>query len=236
MGNAGPDQARPLLDIRAVSKSYSGRAVLRDVSLTVDAGRVLAILGPNGAGKSTLLRVAAGIARPESGEVRIGGRPVGEPAAHRQVGFAGHQSFLYGYLSVEENLRFYAQLYELPAARAGEGLERFGLQSHRRRPVRELSRGLVQRLSLARALLHDPAVLLLDEPFTGLDAEASRIVRELIPERRARGCAVVVATHAWADARELADDAVVLVAGRPALREEAASLDGDRVAAVYQTV
>src|SRR3990172_5939310 len=137
MGNAGP-----LLEIRAVSKSYGGRAGLRGVSLPVDARRGLPILGPNGAGKSTLLRVAAGIARPESGEVRIGGRPVGEPAAHRQVGFAGHQSFLYGYLSVEENLRFYAQLYALPAARAGEGLERFGLQPHRRRPVRELSRGL----------------------------------------------------------------------------------------------
>jgi len=230
-----PASADPLLDVRGVSKSYGTRAALRNVSLTVDAGRVLAVLGPNGAGKSTLLRVAAGITRPEIGEVRVGGRPVSDPSARRQVGAAGHRSFLYGHLSAEENLRFYAQLYELPPARVDDGLERFGLRPYRRRPVRELSRGLVQRLSLARALLHDPAVVLLDEPFTGLDADASRIVRELIPELRARGCAVVVATHAWAEARELADDAVVVVAGRLALREEAASLDGERVAAAYQT-
>lgn len=227
--------ARPLLDVRAVSKSYAGRAAVRDVSLSVEAGGVLALLGPNGAGKSTLLRIAAGIARPDAGEVRIGDRPVREAAARRRIGAAGHLSFLYGYLTVEENLALYARLYGVGRERVEDALAAFALLPHRTKPVRELSRGLVQRASLARALLHDPAVLLLDEPFTGLDAEASGAFRRRIRTLRDRGCAIVMATHAWADAQELADEAVVLAGGRLALREAASALDLARVAALYRT-
>jgi heme ABC exporter ATP-binding subunit CcmA len=223
------------LSLHRVSKSFGRRAVVRDVSLDVGAGRVLAVLGPNGAGKSTLLRIAAGIIRPDAGEVRIEEQPVGDPRTRRRIGCAGHTSFLYGHLTVEENLRLYARLYGLRGDHVEERLAAFDLMAHRGRPVRELSRGLVQRASLARALLHDPAVLLLDEPFTGLDAEASRTLRALIADWRSRGRTVVMATHAWGEARDLADEAVVLVAGRLALREEAAALDGDRVAAAYQT-
>lgn len=225
----------PLLEVHRAWKAYGDRPVLRDVSLSVAAGRVLALLGPNGAGKSTLLRVAAGIARPDAGQVRIGGRPADEPAARRLCGASGHHAGLYGYLTVEENLTFFARLYGLGAGPVEEALTRFGLAPHRRRPVRELSRGLLQRAGLARALLHDPLVLLLDEPFTGLDAEASRTLRELFPRLRERGRAVLMATHGWAEARELADDALVLVAGRPVLREEAGALDERRLAALYGT-
>lgn len=225
----------PLLDVRAVSKSYGGRPVVRDVSLSVEAGRVTALLGANGAGKTTLLRIAAGIVRPERGDVRIEGRRVDDAAARRRIGLAGHTSFLYGYLTVEENLDLYARLYGLRGDRVGASLAAFDLLPSRRKTVRELSRGLVQRTSLARAILHDPAVLLLDEPFTGLDTEAAGALRGLIGDLKAGGRAVVMATHAPAEARELADDAVVLAAGRLAMREAASALDLDRVAAVYQT-
>jgi len=224
-----------LLEVRNVTKSYGGRAAVHAVTLAVGAGRTVAVLGPNGAGKSTLLRIAAGIIRPDAGDVLITGRPVTKPEIRRRVGAAGHQTFLYGYLTVEENLRFYAQLYRLDPACIEEGLIRFGLRSHRHRPVRELSRGLAQRVSLARALLHNPTVLLLDEPFTGLDAEAAEALRSAITHLRSRGGAVMLATHAWAEAFELADDAVVLVAGRPALVEETAALDAERLAAVFGT-
>lgn len=227
--------ALPRLDVRGVSKSYAGRTVVRDVSLAVEPGRVIALLGANGAGKSTLLRIAAGIARPERGEVWIDGRPVAEVSARRLIGLAGHTSFLYGYLTVEENLDLYARLYGLRGDRVAASLAAFHLLPHRRTPVRELSRGLVQRVSLARAIVHDPAVLLLDEPFTGLDTEAAAALRGLIARLRADGRAAVLATHVPAEARELADDAVVLAAGRLAMRAAAAALDPDRVAAAYHS-
>jgi len=235
MPSAGGSEST--LELRGVWKSYGETQALRDVSLRAQRGRVLAVLGPNGAGKSTLLRVAAGIARPNRGDVRIDGRPLAtDPGVQRRVGFAGHLSFLYGHLTAEENLRFYAQLYGLEPERSLAELDRFGLTPYRHRTVRTLSRGLVQRVSLARALLHDPQVVLLDEPFTGLDAEAARLFRAVITDLRGRGRAVVMATHAWADAQELADEAVVLVAGRPALQDAASTLDRERLAALYQTV
>lgn len=226
----------PALELRGVWKSYGPTAALRDVWLRADAGRVLAVLGPNGAGKSTLLRVAAGLTRPSSGEVRVDGRALADaPQVRRAIGFAGHLSFLYGHLSAEENLRFYAHLYGLPPRSVETALERVGLVPYRDRPVRALSRGLVQRLSLARALLHTPRVVLLDEPFTGLDADAARILREELTGLRAQQRVVIMATHAWTDARDLADEAVVLIGGRLALAEPARALDPERVAALYQT-
>lgn len=225
------------LELRGVWKSYGDTHALRDVWLGVRRARALAVLGPNGAGKSTLLRVAAGIARPNRGDVCLDGRPLAtDRNVQRRVGFAGHLSFLYGHLTAEENLRFYAQLYGLEPNGALAGLDRFGLMPYRHRPVRTLSRGLVQRVSLARALLHDPEVVLLDEPFTGLDLEAARMFHDAIADLRARGRVVVIATHAWADAQELADEAVVLVSGRLALQDAASALDRDRLAALYQTV
>ncbi|MGH2398208.1 MAG: heme ABC exporter ATP-binding protein CcmA [bacterium] len=225
------------LELRGVWKSYGETHALRDVWLGVRRGRVLAVLGPNGAGKSTLLRVAAGIARPNRGDVRIDGRSLAaDGGVRRLVGFAGHLSFLYGHLTAEENLRFYSRLYGSDPGHAMNQLDRFGLMPYRHRPVRTLSRGLVQRVSLARALLHDPQVVLLDEPFTGLDLEAARMFHGAIADLRGRGRAVIMATHAWADAQEFADEAVVLVGGRLALQDTASALDRDRLAALYQTV
>lgn len=223
------------VEIRGVWKTYGSLHALRDVSFDVPHGRVLAVLGPNGAGKSTLLRVIAGIARPTRGDVLIAGRRLRDDRAHLQaVGFAGHHSMLYGHLTAEENLRFFAGLHRLTAEAVDAALEHFELTAYRHRQVRDLSRGLVQRLSLARALLHDPRILLLDEPFTGLDARAAAAFAGVLDRFRRDGRAVIVALHRWEETRELADDTVVLVAGRLALSEPAHAVNRERLVALYQ--
>lgn len=229
-------EPRPL-PVKAVEvwKIFDGTVAVRDLSLEVGSGQVLALLGPNGAGKTTVLKVLAGVLRPTRGAIRIGGRPLhGNGPARRLVGFAGHTSFLYGHLSAIENLRFYAALYDVSPQRAHAAIRQFGLEEHKHRLVRTLSRGLVQRLSLARALLHDPAVLFLDEPFTGLDATAAMTLRELIADLRARSRAIVMATHNWNEAHEVADQIAVLVRGRLAAYEPAAAIDGARLVALYR--
>lgn len=223
-----------LVEIRGVWKSYAAAPVLREVWLEIPPGQILALLGPNGAGKSTLLRLIAGLLRPTRGEVRIGGRaPAADPLLRRFVGLAGHVSFLYGHLTAIENLAFYADLYGLSKDRAEALLEQFDLAPSRHHLVRTLSRGLVQRLSLARAMLHDPRVLLLDEPFTGLDATAARRLMDRLGELRTQQRIVVMATHAWQEAREAADHVAVLVGGRLAAHEPAAAVDGARILALY---
>jgi heme ABC exporter ATP-binding subunit CcmA len=202
------------LSARGVWKSFEGPPVLRDISLEVRSGEVIALLGANGAGKSTLLQLLAGIMRPTRGEVFISGKPVIDPSARRQLGFSGHKSGLYGHLTASENLRFFADLYGIPSRQTGVALELFGLSEYRERPVRLLSRGLVQRLSLARALLHDPRVVLLDEPFTGLDSTAAARFRELVGSLRSRGRSIVITTHILSEAEEIADRSAVLRDGR----------------------
>ncbi len=223
------------VEVRGVWKTYGVLHALREVHLQVPPGRVLAVLGPNGAGKSTLLRVIAGIARPTRGEVLISGQLLrGDPGRLRAIGFAGHHSMLYTHLTVEENLRFFAGLRHLSREVVDTRIEQFDLSAHRRRPVHELSRGLVQRLSLARALLHDPRILLLDEPFTGLDAQAATVFAGVIEQFRRDGRTAIVVLHRWEEARDLADDTVVLVAGRLALSEPARSMNRERLVALYQ--
>ncbi|HEY6102757.1 MAG TPA: heme ABC exporter ATP-binding protein CcmA [bacterium] len=219
--------------LRGVWKTYGATVALRDVTMEAAPGRIVALLGPNGAGKSTVLRVAAGASRPTRGTVLVDGVDPRPNGIRRAIGFAGHHTFLYGPLTAEENLRFYGDLYGVPSASVTAALQRFGLEAVRRRRVQELSRGLAQRVNLARALLHGPRILLLDEPFTGLDtAFADQLAAELIRLRQAGG-AVLVATHEWDAARELADDAAVLVRGRLVLRAPAHSLARSDLSALY---
>lgn len=230
------DGAQPggaLLTFRGVWKLYGAAAALRGVTLSAPSGRVLALLGPNGAGKSTVLRVAAGVARPTRGTVEVAGMPPVCDAARRLIGFAGHRTFLYPALTAEENLRFYAGLYGIAPADVEASLERFQLTRVRSRRAGELSRGLAQRLSLARALLHHPLLLLLDEPFTGLDAAAAGALADSLGGLRGEGRTVVLATHEWETAREAADEAVVLVDGRIVLRTGAGALSRSDLPALY---
>jgi len=213
----------PILDAVGLQRSFGALRVLRGVDVRVGAGEALVVLGPNGAGKTTLLRLLAGLARPSAGEVRVLGRRLAPsaPDARRPVGFVSHQSMLYDDLTVRENVVLAARLYgtAAPAAAARRALEAVGLADRGDEQPRRLSRGLLQRASIARALAHEPRLLLLDEPFTGLDVPSAERLRALLGERLAAGLALVLATHHLEEAWPLASRVAVLAGGRWALEE-----------------
>ena len=212
-----PEQ-RPLLEARDLVREFGALRVVNGVSLSLVPGRVLAVFGPNGAGKTTLLKLLAGGLKPTEGTVLIDGHPVAELTRvwRRRMGVVSHQSFLYGHLTVAENLRFYGKLYRLERLdeRIAERLEAVALTDRANSPVSDLSRGLRQRAALARALLHDPEVVLLDEPFTGLDAHAAEVLRRQLRVLRDGRRAVVLVTHNLTEGVQMADDVAVQVRGR----------------------
>jgi heme exporter protein A len=230
--------APPLgVEVMAATKLYGPRPVLRDVSLALSSGGTLALLGPNGAGKTTLLRVLATLVKLSSGEARVAGFDTRRDAQEVRhiVGYVGHQPLLYDELSARENLRFFARMYGLQDGerRAAALLARVGLAAKAADRVRTLSRGQVQRLALARGILHEPAVLLLDEPDTGLDDDAAALLIELLHERRDAGATTIFTTHQLDRGLALADQAVALVAGRVVYSGPAAGLAADDVRALY---
>lgn len=193
-------------------------AALAGVDLDVRAGDSVALLGPNGAGKTTLLRMLATLLRPTSGILKLFGDVIesGNTIVRKRIGLLSHQTFLYPDLTVAQNLDFYGRLYgvEDRAQRIPELIERTGLTGFANRPVRTLSRGLEQRCGIARALLHRPELLLLDEPFTGLDRGAGAILSALVRQFRERGGAVVMVTHDLDRALELCGRLVLLQSGK----------------------
>jgi heme exporter protein A len=213
----------PLLEARGLQRSFGRVRVLRGVDLSLGPGETLAVIGPNGAGKTTLLRLLAGLMRPSAGEVRLLGQRLGRESndLRRVIGLLSDQSLLYDDLTLLENLTFTARLYRLerPHARAVAALESAGLSDRADDLPRRLSRGLLQRAAIARALIHSPRVLLLDEPFTGLDASAADRLRADLTERVAQGLGLVVVTHHLAEVWSLASRVAVLVAGRWAVDE-----------------
>ena len=203
-------------------KFYGDFPALREVSFGASAGSCLALLGRNGAGKTTLLRIVAGLARAGRGQVRILGGEPRERATRLRVGVLGHGISLYDELSARENLELFGRLYGLADAprRALAWLERSGLERVRDARVREFSRGMRQRLAIARVFLHEPAVLLLDEPFTSLDDRAIALLQGLLREGLAQGRTVVLSTHQLREALELATHVALLVRGRLAYAGE----------------
>ena len=182
--------------VDGVWKYYGDFPALRDIRLDAPAGSCLALIGRNGAGKTTLLRIIAGFSRPGKGEVRIHGTLPRETVTRRSIGFIGHGIAVYDELSALENLTLYAKLYGLadPRRKAMEWLENTGLERVRDGLVREFSRGMRQRLAVARAFLHNPSVLLLDEPFTALDADGAGLLDAQLADLR-RERTFVVSTH-----------------------------------------
>jgi heme exporter protein A len=193
------------------------KTVLRGLDFQVEQGEFVALLGPNGAGKTTFLRILASLSRPTLGEVRIAGYhlPAQAAAVRRRLGVVSHQPLLYGDLTAEENLRFYGRMYGVVEldGRIAEVLELVGLARRRRDLVRTFSRGMQQRLAIGRAVLHDPEVVLFDEPHTGLDQDASLMLDNVLREVAARGRTVVMTSHDLARAADLASRFDVLSRG-----------------------
>ena len=204
--------------VDGVWKFYGDFPALRDVHLEAAAGSCLALIGRNGAGKTTLLRIMAGFSRPGRGQVRIFGNPPRETETRRQIGFIGHGISVYDELSALENLTLFGRLYGLadPRRSALEWLERTGLERVPNGLVREFSRGMRQRLAVARAFLHEPSVLLLDEPFTALDDRAIAVLQTLLRQALADGKTIILSTHQLREALELASHVALLNRGQAA--------------------
>ncbi|MHB1223299.1 MAG: heme ABC exporter ATP-binding protein CcmA [Gemmatimonadaceae bacterium] len=231
---AGPPAA---LEAEGVTRVYGRRRALDGVSLRLAAGDCLALFGPNGAGKTTLLRVLAGLLRPTRGVVRMAGVPArGDAAARARVGLLSHQSMLYESLTVRENIRFTARLYGVLDADAAtdSALDRLGMLERAGQPVRALSRGLQQRVSIARAVVHGPRVLLLDEPYTGLDEAGAGALTTMLSELRAGGATLVLVTHNLAEGLALATQAAVMRAGRLVREDSRETIDVSRYASDYR--
>jgi heme exporter protein A len=204
------------LVVDSVSKYYGHFPALRDIQLQVEPGSTVALLGRNGAGKTTLLRIIAGLSKSSQGTVRVDGTDVREATNRRRIGVLGHGISLYDELSATENLVLFARLYGLPdpEKRALAWLERTGLDRVRDGLVREFSRGMRQRLAVARAFLHDPELILFDEPFTALDDRAIAVLQSLLAEAHAKGRTIVLSTHQLREALEIATHVALIRRGQ----------------------
>jgi heme exporter protein A len=206
------------VQVRKVTKAFGHQVALRGLDLSVAEGEFLALFGPNGAGKTTLIRIIASLVRPTTGTVEVWGEDLSKAATalRRQIGLIAHNPLLYGDLTPDENLRFFARMYDLPdaGARIDAVLEQVGLAGRRRDPVRTFSRGMVQRLAIARAILHDPVIMLLDEPYTGLDLQAADMLRSVLQELAASNRTVILTTHNLEQGLEMCERAVVINRGK----------------------
>lgn len=206
------------LAIRQISKSFGQHHVLNALDLELQPGELLCLLGRNGAGKTTLLRILAGLLKPETGSVWLNNQQIDYAESHARgnIGLVMHQPFLYEHLTGIENLRFYARLYQLADDETAleAALAQVGMQRFARKPVRAYSRGMKQRLTIARALLHSPRILLLDEPYTGLDLQGSQTFNQLMLEQKQQGCIILMTTHDLSHALPISSRFAFLARGR----------------------
>jgi heme exporter protein A len=229
-----------MIATRALTKNFGLQRVLRGVDLEIASGEFVALMGPNGAGKTTLLRILATLSRPSFGQARVAGFPLpaGADEVRRRLGVVSHHPLLYSDLTAEENLLFYARMYGVRARtpRLNTVLEQVGLAARRRDLVRTFSRGMQQRLAIARAVLHEPEVMLFDEPYTGLDQDASAMLDEVLRDVAARGRTVLMTTHDLARGLALADRMVILSRGVIAYSVPRAEIDPATFTQTYAAV
>ena len=227
----------PLIETRALTKAYDLLVVLRKLDVQITRGEFVALLGPNGSGKSTLLRLLAGLTRPTSGTILIGGWELPNEAAavRAQIGLVSHKSLLYENLTARENLRFFARLYNLksPDERIDTLLRQVGLFKRGDSLMRTFSRGMQQRLSIARALLHEPDVLLFDEPYTGLDVDASGTLDNLLLQARDAGHTIIMTTHELDRAARIASRVLILNRGTVGYDAPASALSAGELTVHY---
>jgi len=227
-----------VLEARSLVRRLGHTRILAGLDMTARAGEIVGVFGPNGAGKTTLVRILATLLRPTAGDLSLFGEDAYGPSAsrlRRRLGLVTHESFLYQDLTGTENLLFYARLYGLPnrTARADELMVWAGLEEHGGRPVRAYSRGMVQRLALARALLHGPDLLFLDEPFSGLDTSATEAVERVLERMRGEGRTVVLTTHDIDRGLRVTDRVYILNRGRMAW-ESSGPANPDEFADAYR--
>ena len=226
----------PIIEVENLSKTFGFLPVLRSVSFGVARGETIMLLGQNGGGKSTLLRLLAGLSKPTAGLIRIGGWQMPEEAmeVRRQIGLVSHQPLLYGNLSARENLDFFGKLYGLAKDERGDAigalLDQVGLAKRADSLARDFSRGMQQRLSIARALLHQPEILLLDEPFTGLDQAAAETLEELVMSAQRERRTLIMTTHQLGRAPTLAGRALILSRGQIAFDGDIATMSAASLA------
>ena len=207
-----------MVHVEGVTKRFGKVLALRGIDLQLGHGRFLGIFGPNGAGKTTLLKILATLTHPSTGTVSIAGHDIVREAdaVRPLLGVLGHRTFLYGHLTAFENLQFYGRMFgvkKLPE-RILEVLQTVGLETHARQLVRTYSRGMQQRLAIARAILHHPALLLLDEPYSGLDQHAAAHLQELLRQLHAVDCTIIMSTHDLQRGLELCDDIAIQYRGK----------------------
>jgi heme exporter protein A len=226
-----------MIRINQLVKRYGLNMALRGVDLQVQEGEFVTLVGPNGAGKSTLMRIVATLLTPTEGQVTVGGWdfPKNAEKVRRHIGLVSHQSLLYHDLSAAENLTFFARLYQLDNIpdRVGSALKKVGLFARQRDPVGSFSRGMVQRLTIARATLHEPEVLLLDEPYTGLDQDASSLLDDLLEQEVQKKRTIMMITHDLVHGLEHSQRVAILNNGRIVYEMSAASIDPSTFVALY---
>lgn len=232
--NPASDIAIQVKDIR---KNFGLLEAVRGISFELKKGEFLAIFGPNGAGKTTLLKILSSLTRPSSGTARVAGYDVlqGDPGLRNAIGVISHMSCLYGDLTSFENMLFYAKMYRLsdPRRRAAEVIEEVGLKARMHDRVHTFSRGMQQRLSIARAIIHNPSVLFLDEPYTGLDQHAAIILKEHLASLHTEKRTVIMTTHDIARGLEMCDKIAIQVRGKIAFMEDIGNIDKSRFERLY---
>jgi heme ABC exporter ATP-binding subunit CcmA len=227
-----------MITVRKLVKRFGLKTVLRGLEFSVEPGEFVALLGPNGAGKTTFLRILSSLSRPSLGQVSIAGYSLPNQAAsvRRRLGVVSHLPLLYGDLTADENLRFYAKMYNVLHAekRISDVLEMVGLASRRKDLVRTFSRGMQQRLAIGRAVLHDPEVMLFDEPHTGLDQDACLMLDTVLREVAARGRTVVMTSHDLARVADLASRFDVLSRGVITASVQRSQIEPNNLLAFYR--
>jgi len=227
-----------MIEVKKLVKRFGMKSVLRGVDFRVERGEFVALLGPNGAGKTTFLRILSSLARPSLGDVKVAGYKLPNEAAQvrARLGVVSHMPLLYGDLTAQENLEFYARMYGIAnhQSRITEVLEMVGLAPRRQDLVRTFSRGMAQRLAIGRAVLHDPEVILFDEPYTGLDQDASTMLDEVLKSVAAQGRTVVMTSHDLARAEDLATRFDILTRGVIAASSSREALGNNNLLTFYK--
>ena len=220
-----------MIQLQKLTKSFGDHLVLDKIDLQVQKGECLALIGPNGAGKTTLLRILATLTRPDEGQILISGMDLADRATEirRQIGFLSHQPLLYDDLSADENLLFYGRMYDVMdvKTRIAALLQQVALEPNQHGLVRTFSRGMRQRLSIARALLHDPPILLMDEPYTGLDQQAASVLDRVLQDVGVADRTIILTTHDLDRGWRVSDRVAMLVGGRIAYETRVRSSEGD---------